>query len=498
MQFLLLAVSLLVLGVDDSEAKEWKPVRLPIPEGYQFAADDWYGIYMGEQKLGYAHFGGKVVTDNGRQAFESSNLARCKVVFDGEEIGFEKSEFLRFSSEPPYELISARTLEVQGPYKREISVKRAGEGYEATISEADSSRTLALKDLDYNFLDQMTLDFWLQKDRKVGDRLVVRSFSLDDLKASMDVHTIVGVGETLAGGVPMTYYDIEILDPEDGTKLNVRMDDEKMLVGSFGEVFEARLEPAAVAKDLRATIDVTGKDQFRLDKPLGDASEVQRLVLEVVGENAQYLPSSGRQKLVKDKAGRFILTIGEGELPVATPEETAKALEETVEHPIRDPELVALAQRIVRDAATEQAKVAALVRFVDEYIEDDYAAEPLTVQDILRVRRGDCTEHSLLFATLARAVGIPTRETSGLVYAGDEERRFAAHAWNECVIAGRWVPIDATWGEVDINATHISFSGMNEAESLRYSLGRDVSFKLLKVKKKPKAEAQVQDEGKGQ
>ncbi len=78
--------------------------------------------------------------------------------------------------------------------------------------------------------------------------------------------------------------------------------------------------------------------------------------------------------------------------------------------------------------------------------------------DIIHTRKGDCSEHSQLFTALARAVGIPCRTVGGLIYLGDEFLEFGLHAWNEVAIGGIWVPVDPTWGQVAIDATHIRFS----------------------------------------
>jgi hypothetical protein len=124
----------------------------------------------------------------------------------------------------------------------------------------------------------------------------------------------------------------------------------------------------------------------------------------------------------------------------------------------------------------------------DVSIEEEqiYSAEPLSVLDILAVRQGDCTEHSLLFSTLARAVGIPAREVGGLMYLGDEIRiagsyGFGGHAWNEVVLDGIWVPVDPTWGQTEVDATHIrqAADGSNQAASLALGGAR---LKLVSIR----------------
>ena len=92
-------------------------------------------------------------------------------------------------------------------------------------------------------------------------------------------------------------------------------------------------------------------------------------------------------------------------------------------------------------------------RFI--FIKDDYTANPHSVYDIVENKVGDCSEHALLFNTLARAVGIPSRELSGII--NYEENKFAIHAWNEVVIDGYWYPVDPTWNYIVPPLTHIKF-----------------------------------------
>ncbi|MEE9311941.1 MAG: transglutaminase family protein, partial [Planctomycetota bacterium] len=73
---------------------------------------------------------------------------------------------------------------------------------------------------------------------------------------------------------------------------------------------------------------------------------------------------------------------------------------------------------------------------------------------------GDCTEHSVLFVALARAAGLPARNIGGIVYVYDGYNKrgiFGYHAWSE-VWLGKWVPVDATVGEVGTSARYIMFS----------------------------------------
>ena len=42
------------------------------------------------------------------------------------------------------------------------------------------------------------------------------------------------------------------------------------------------------------------------------------------------------------------------------------------------------------------------------------------------------------------------------IYTADEAKpAFGAHAWAEVLLNGEWKQVDATWGEFEINPTHV-------------------------------------------
>jgi hypothetical protein len=76
------------------------------------------------------------------------------------------------------------------------------------------------------------------------------------------------------------------------------------------------------------------------------------------------------------------------------------------------------------------------------------------VTSILQQRRGVCTEYTLLFSTLARSLGYPTRFVGGYAYSPQQDA-WQGHSWAE-VWLGEWVAVDPTWLEVgSVDATHI-------------------------------------------
>ena len=77
-------------------------------------------------------------------------------------------------------------------------------------------------------------------------------------------------------------------------------------------------------------------------------------------------------------------------------------------------------------------------------------------------RMGDCNEHAVLMAALARAAGYPAQVEAGLVY---QDGRFFYHAWNRIYI-GRWITVDALFGQIPADVSHIRFARGSAHEQL--------------------------------
>jgi hypothetical protein len=115
------------------------------------------------------------------------------------------------------------------------------------------------------------------------------------------------------------------------------------------------------------------------------------------------------------------------------------------------PRIQALAEEIARGAKTPIEKVERLVGWIEANIEPRPVISLPDALATLENRTGDCNEHSVLMAALARAAGIPTGIEAGLVYL---RGRFFYHAWNR-VYLGRWITVDTLFGQIPADVTHI-------------------------------------------
>ena len=212
----------------------------------------------------------------------------------------------------------------------------------------------------------------------------------------------------------------------------------------------------------------------RVNHPIGDNRKVRELVLEVDGPVGIF-EDAARQSVATTSSGKIQLRLGKrhGKEAKATPAEIEDNLKETSSHHVNDSNVKALAAQAIAGARTDAEKVEKLVRFTHAYIKPSMEAGLPTIHDLMIRKKGDCKSYGLLFTNLARASGIPAREVSGLMYMGDDAKAFGGHVWNEVVLNGVWTPIDATFDQVEIDATHLCFgTEKRAAKGMLESMGK--------------------------
>jgi len=114
-----------------------------------------------------------------------------------------------------------------------------------------------------------------------------------------------------------------------------------------------------------------------------------------------------------------------------------------------------LAGKITDGAWGARAKMGMLVEWMQANIARE-AIDAFTATDVLARKKGACQGRSYLYAAFARSLGIPTRLVSGIVYS-EMFPGFLYHTWAESYLAGRWVSVDPTLGQIPADATHVKF-----------------------------------------
>jgi hypothetical protein len=119
-----------------------------------------------------------------------------------------------------------------------------------------------------------------------------------------------------------------------------------------------------------------------------------------------------------------------------------------------DPKIVSKAMEIVSPDDPLSVRAAKILSWVYKNVEKRPVLSVPNALETLNNLVGDCNEHAVLLAALARAAGIPAQLEVGLVY---QRGRFYYHAWNVLFI-GTWVTADAVMDQMPADVTHIRFA----------------------------------------
>ncbi len=447
---------------------------------------DWYGVYFEGKKNGYQMTGRRKVGEGPNARVIEETRTSMKLVSLGTKVEILSTQTVEFEARPPYRVLRATRFEKDGKVTHEIRVVANAKGLELTLTTNGKTQRKQIPAIDFTLEDELAADVWLRRAPKRGDKITVRELDLEELRTDLVTHTLLGTKSSLVAGVKVVYHEIESLIHRLNLKGLMRADAKgKVLSGSIAGVFELRRESEADAKNTQYSKDVFVLGMAKVDKKLGRTTRVTGLVLDVPGKEGAFFKSASRQTAVANPAGGVTLKIGKVHAtPVkATAKEIEDNLAETTAYPITLPRVKELAREAVGDAKTAAEKVKRLVQFVHDYVEPSLSAGVPRLQDLIDRKSGDCKSYALLFAALARAAGLPARELGGLVYMGDDVKAFGGHAWNEVVVNGHWVPIDASLNETELDAAHISFGSDSDAlANLLTSLGK-LSFRLVEVQR---------------
>ncbi len=310
--------------------------------------------------------------------------------------------------------------------------------------------------------DAIKFQLWMEKKPKVGEEWI--SFLFEPLyeQELTCISTIAGTEERLFNGVLTKLYKIH-------TKVNVLnleqtsyvTEDGLVLEDIAGEIFTMRLEPKEVATDVNYSNDVLVSNAAIIDKPIKQPRERDYLKLLLKGPlKENHLFCDERQQIITQDEN-FVFTakrIQEDTIPKLTfpiQDEEMKRWAEPGSFIQSDhPDMVKTAQSIIGDTKDAWEAVKKICSWVKANMKTSYSAQLTNALDVLKHREGDCTEHSLLFVGLCRAVGIPAREVAGLIYVDSPKPGFYFHQW-EKVWVGKWIDVDPTFNQPLVDVTHI-------------------------------------------
>jgi hypothetical protein len=472
-----------------AQAGDPKPVRLDVTvkEADASLDSEWFGIYVKGTKIGYFNALREKVTENGQTFYREKSVMSMKLKSFDQLTELTTVQVTDFDAKPPFRMLRTDYSHVDDKTKVKITLAPKGKGYEATIVVAGVTQTKQFDNLDYTMADSLSSEVWLRRRPRKGDSIATADLEVEDLEMQVSTTKLIDTKETMVNGVRTTMFEVQTVNHKTQVESRAFYDAKaRMISADMQGLFELRRETEEAAKDTEYSIDLFNESLAKVDKAIGTGSTVTALVLEIKAKEAAVLPNGPRQTLVAKKGAGddvFLLKLGKkyGKDMKATPEEIADSLKETTAYPIEDAKVKALAKKAIGDAKTDEEKVKNLCKFVKNYIRPSLSASMPRMHDLIQRKSGDCKSYALMFTCLARAAGLPSREVSGFVYIGDDDKAFGGHAWNEVVLNGVWVPIDASMNETELDATHISLGTDKESSSNLLKTFGKLNFKLVQV-----------------
>ncbi len=401
----------------------------------QQAGEVWYGIYLDEQKVGYARFA--AYRDAGDYVFSSSAAVREP---NGAWTHWEDRD--RFAAAPPHHLVVRSNLRSRGGVSAETRLIRVSGRY--LLRDAEHSETI---DLDYRLRDR--LDAAAER-----DGLTTRALDVDRGRVRERSWHPSGVGDG-------------VLHDASGLRSAVLDGQQAPRMLTIGHGFRMQREPADLAVMVAEPRAVDALE-VPLDGDIGAPDGVSRLVLRLPGQLARLIGSAPGQ--VVDDRGRWAsLTI------TRTPERPPPPGR------VGAPRAAFEALRAAR--MDERTRIRSLVALVHASLEYDAQVMPLGPRDALARGRGSCRDYASLFALWARELGVETRIVTGLAYLGDQRSAFGLHAWNEVRVNGAWLVVDPTWGQAPADATHIRLPLDPDAMLRAFEALDTLHFELIDVER---------------
>ncbi|MCX6559783.1 MAG: transglutaminase-like domain-containing protein [Candidatus Aminicenantes bacterium] len=297
----------------------------------------------------------------------------------------------------------------------------------------------------------------LEKIRKPGDKIEYQTFSSESETVSKGSQTALAWEDLSFGGRTLRALKVEEILASDGVKTTSWLDEKREVLrqesptpfGIAEIVLSTREEALRTEGGGSLPEELYTRSIIRTNIRLPRARAIGYLKVRLTAKDASAVwpefpgPSPkavGRTAKTIDLEIRRPDAPAPARLPLPASEADKEFLEPNAYIQSDDPTLRAVAAQALAGETDAWQAGLRLERWVAENMSFDLGIALAPSTELFKNRRGTCLGYATLLATLARAVGLPSRVVIGYVYALG---MFGGHAWTEVRIAGAWTPLDA-------------------------------------------------------
>jgi hypothetical protein len=414
--------------------------------------ETWMNIFQDESKIGFSH--SRLFKEpTGYRLIETVQM-RINTMGMIQAINLNTETQL----DPDFSLRQLDFEISSGRFRCAVRGSVSGNILHATTESAGSSRSLdiALNHKPYHF--GSIIDAVAATDLKPGERYIFNVFDPASMGQADVIAEVMGQEAISSSG------------PEQlATKVSLNFKGVTQLawIGKKGEIIREKgllgislvktdRNDALKGLNVESARDLTQAASVASNIRLKNVEALQVLKIKIQGIPAQNLQLQGGRQTF---AGQVLTVEKEKltDLAPGLPPQNLAPLEKVFLSPSPfiqsdNQKIQETAKEILGDSpATPLTRARKLVDWVYTHIEKRPVLSLPDALSTLENRVGDCNEHAVLLAALARAAGIPTRLEAGLVYL---KGRFYYHAWN-LMYLGKWITADAVFGQLPADVSHL-------------------------------------------
>jgi len=425
-----------------------------------FLGDSWYGLYFNGGKVGYL-------------------LKRIERTASGEIEVVEEAEFMVSMSGARQSMStrSKRIYDASGALLR-IDMEMNDSAQSSTFSAEVRDNGLQMKSVlggapreevlpkpTETLEDALRHALWVRRGPEVGDVINFSVFEPMYQKEVSGISRIIGVESRIFNGVATKVYEIQsVIDLMDIESTSYVTDTGVTVEDVTSSVFTTRLEPEVAARDVDYSVDTMVSNAVLLDAPIEKprTRDWLRLLLSGPLRESHLLNDSRQTMRMNGEEVDFyavrtkLASLDAPQLPV-TEESVLEFTKAGTYVQSDDTKIIGKAREIIGKETDALKAAEKLSNWVSANMRNVFSARLSNSLEVLESLEGDCTEHSVLFIGLARAVGLPAREVAGLIYVEGSQPGFYFHQW-ATVWLGEWVDVDPTFNQLPVDVTHIKLS----------------------------------------
>ncbi len=451
----------------DGERAPLDVLTVPRPSG-----PEWFGLYLMGKKAGWTRVQLARERRDGRDVLVGRSETTLRAMVGRKTVERMQREERIYEAKPGGRLVGFRAEWSGDGGARSLDGACAPSGCRAVLRAGGEEQVKELPP------DPETADQADGVRLAAARRTTIRGPQLDlDKLRIREVQDVFLRREKIAGAGVEAEVSV-VSDAEVGDRIAAEYkvaDDGRIVEIRLGEAIVAKPEPEDVARRFDK-IDLFALSRIVLPKNLS-RSVPATVVLQMEGLPASFQKGDARQSFARGAKGTTIVTVRARvpaaadpakDTPRAKASGSAEDLEATPQIDWNDPAIRKLAKDVAGEVPGSYAAAVKLADHVYNRLEKAYGASQDRASDVLKAGKGDCTEHSVLFLALARALGIPARGVHGLVYARYDDGTPALywHAWAEVRSAGEWIPVDPTFGEPVADATHLALGEGTQVDTV--------------------------------